>query len=355
MISACPTYTLNDSIELYLVKKFNDRRKYFKEYLIIGQEVWKDIFLNTLFVNKSVYLPLKSGEPFNYVDVPADCLRFLSMGVKDKCDNLKPLYYNQDLDVITKPTRAKCGCTACNCESNGLCDSVNSLSVTTKEVIINDVTYTEYTWVSVCPNGDIMEYRQIPTTQYSFDRGAYDVSYDVSYEIGDSSSEVVVYNLVRKLCKLKVKPCGCPEQTQENQELFFNTCGCFLNCLTPLGKKCGNYWGHCSNWAGEIKMSDCGQKIFVKHVENLHKNHHILFSYQTTGINIDGEVQVPSYANMALHTGLEYQKILFNDKYSAVAKQQAYFKYEDEKNKIINFLNPISIEWLSDQPAVANW
>lgn len=355
MIAACPSNTLNNAVELYLIKKFNDRRKFFKEYLIIAQEVWKEIFLNTLFVTKSSYVDLKNDGDNNYVDVPPNCLRLLSLGVRGHCDKLKPLYNNQDLDIITKPVKKACSCTACNCESNGLCDSVTALTVTTKEVIIDDVVYTEYTWLSVCPNGDIMEYRKIPTTQYTFQRGSYDSSYDVSYEIGGSEGEVVNYTLVRKLCALKVKPCGCPEQTPENETLFFNTCGCFLNPLSRLGKRCNNFWRGCSEWAGEYKMSPCGTKVIIKNLQHFEHNHQLLMSFQMNGVEIDGEVMIPNYATMCLHTGIEYQKILFNDKYKPVEKQQSYYKFEDEKDKIIVFLNPISIEVMESLPAVATW
>lgn len=354
MIAACPHSTLNDVVSLLCVKKFNDRRKYFKEYLILAQEVWKELFVNTLFVTKNVYLELKKGDGFNYIDIPSNCLRFLSAGVKDRCDILKPLYYNQDLVVTKKPTIKPCGCNACNCASDGLCDSVNSLSVTTKEVVINDVTYTEYTWISVCPNGDIMEYRQIPTTAYSFTRGSYDVSYDISYEIGSSDSEVVVYTLVRKLCKLAVKPCGCPEQTPENEQLFYNSCGCFLNPCTRLAKKCVKYWGDCSQWAGECKISECGTRLEIRHVQDLSDNHQILLTYQTNGVEIDGEIMVPNYANQAIHVGVEYQKILFSGANPRVI-QDWYYKAEDEKDKITIFLNRISLEQLEFLPQMAKW
>src|ERR1700679_455120 len=192
MIASCPTLTLNQVTDLYLVHKFNTSRKWYKEYLILSQEVWSEIFQPTLWVVKSEYVELKKGHPYNYVDIPNNMQRFLSLSVKDRCGNLKPLYYNGELDVLVKPKHKTCGCNNCDCR--GLCEAIGGLTATTKEVIINGTSYTETTWVKVCPNGDIYEYRTIPTLKFTFDPGAYDISYDISYEIGDSSSEVVYYN-----------------------------------------------------------------------------------------------------------------------------------------------------------------
>lgn len=355
-VASCPSMTLNDVVELYCIKKFNDKRKYFKEYSIIGQEIWKELFMGPLWATKNVYLELKSGQPFNYVELPSNCLRFLSAGVKSHCDQLKPLFYNQDLDVISKPTIKPCGCNACDCASDGLCSSTNSLTVIPKEVIIDNVTYTEYTWVSVCPNGDIMEYRTIPTKRYTFNPGSYDRSYDVSYDIGTSDEEVVTYTLTRKLCKLEIADCGCPKQTPENCTLFFNNCGCFLNPLTPLARQCNTYWKDCNSpWAGECKLSECGTKLFVRRIVDISKNHQILITYQTNGIDIDGEVMVPNYCNRAIHAGLEYERIWSKDIFPPSVKDRAYYEKMKEFENVIKFLNPIYIEVLENTSNVAHW
>lgn len=362
----CPTISLSEVVDSYLVHKFNDGRKYYKNYLVIGLEVWKQVFNETMFSMRNEYMELKKGEPYNYIDVPPDMQRYLSSSVKDKCDNLKPLFYNQNLDVIIKPKRKACGCEDKFCDCAGLCDAIGGLVVNTKEVIIDNpdssppgqpTTYTEYQWLKYCPNGDIFEYRQIPTTQYTFARGSYDDSYDISYEIGESSSQVVVYTLSRKLCSLKVLPCGCPAQCPENEQLFFNHCGCYLNTFNPSINLRNRWYDECNFWAGEVKMSDCGTKIFVKHVECIEKNHHILLSYQTNGINIDGSVQVPNNmaTKMCMYAGIEYHRIVFNDRYNKTQKDDAFYKYVDTQNELIKWLNPISEEWARALPTVAVW
>lgn len=348
----CPTISLNQGAELYNIFKGNESRKNFKQTIILAGEVFKEIFLNTLFVTKSLYVPLKGGNPYNYVDIPSDCLKFLSASVEDRCHNMKPLYYNSSLSVIVKPTLKTCTCTACDC--GGLCESIGGLTATFKTVTINGNPYTETTWIKICPNGDIMEYRRIPTLKYTFERGSYDGSYDISYEIGDDSSEIVYYDLSRKLCNLEVLPCGCPKQTKENENLFFTNCGCFCNPLRSL-KLCEKYWGECNFYAGEVSASECGTKLFVKHVQDFEHNKQIVINYQTTGINPDAETTLPDYAKMALFTGIDYYKNLFNDRIPPKIKEAQYWKYIDEQNKIITFIGKIGIEVLEGAPEMSNW
>lgn len=352
-ISSCPYITLGQASNLYNIFKGNDTRKYGKQIEILACEVFKEIARNILFLTKSTYVPLIGGEPFNYVNLPHDCQKFLSASIEEKrCHTLKPLYYNPNLNVLVKPKEKLCSCTACDC--GGLCESIGGLTATFKTVTINGTDYTETTYLKYCPNGDIMEYRVIPTTQYTFERGSYDSSYDISYEIGDSDSEVVYYNLSRKLCALAVKPCGCPEQTPENENLFFTNCSCYCNPLLSINK-CQKFWGDCNFYAGEVVMSDCQTKLSVKHVQDFADNKEIIITYQTTGIDPDSETTMPDYAKMALFTGIDYYKNLFNDRINPRIKQEQYYKYIDEQNKIIVYQNKFAIEWLTSQPEMANW
>lgn len=353
MTQTCSILTLGEMTDQYLLFNGIDKRRYFKQYLFLSGEVWKDLFQNTLFVTKSVYVELKKGSPYNFVEIPDDSVRFFGLSVPDKCGNLKPLYYNDKINTLVKPTIKSCGCDACDC--GGLCESIGSLIPTTKEVIINGDPYTETTWIKTCPNGDVMEYRTIPTLQYQFDRGSYDNSYDVSYEIGTSSSEVVTYTLSRKICKLEVAECGCPTQTKENECIIADHCGCYFNSLTHAKRKCEKHWGERNYYAGECVISDCRSKVFVKHVDHFDDNNWMVMSYQTNGINPDGQTQVPDYAKMALFTGMFYYKNLFNDRLNPRIKEAQKYSYMDEQNKIILFNNKFAIEDLESLPQMATW
>ena len=365
-MNTCPTISLNDLTDLYLIHKNNEGRKYHKQTLVLMQQVFAELFTQTWYTVPSRYMELKKGDPYNYIDVPVGMQRLLSVSVPDRCGNMKPLFYNQDMSVIKKPKRKPCGCESNTCDCAGLCEAIGGLVVNTKEVVIinpqssppGPQTYTEYQWLKYCPNGDIYEYRQVPTLQYEFSRGSYDDSYDVSYEIGDSSSSVIVVNLSRKLCSLEVAPCGCPAQNQANEELFFRHCGCFINTFNPVVVQSRNRcWDTCTAWAGEVKLSDCGTKIFVKWIENIEENHHLLVSYQTNGVDIDGFSQVPNNepTKMCMYAGVEYRRMVFNDRYNLGQKREALYQYEDKKNELIKWLNPLSTEWARSLPTMAQW
>lgn len=363
-MSNCPTITLNEVADRYSIYAGDDSRKYLKRYLVIAQDVFSELFAQTMFTVNNEYLELKKGDPYNYIDVPGNMQRFLGVSVKDKCGNLKPLWYNQNLDVIKKPKRKPCGCNACDC--GGLCEAIGGIVVNTKEVVLlnpqssppnQPTTYTEYQWLKYCPNGDIYEYRQIPTLKYTFTPGAYDDSYDESYEIGDESSSVVTVNLSKKLCSLEVAPCGCPIQNEKNEKCFYEYCGCYLNTLNPSVVRRNAYWKECNYWAGECKMSDCGTRIYIKWVECLEKNHHLLLSYQTNGVDINGNSQVPNNVatKLAMYAGIDYHKMMVNPRYTRNEKQTALWAYEDKKNELIKWLNPLSTEWARSLPDVAIW
>lgn len=353
---SCPTITLSQAVDIYCVYKDIDKRKNYKSFLILGQEVWKELFQQTIFSTKNTYVELKKGNPFNYVDIPSDSYRFFSLAVEDKCRNLKPLYYNDKLNVLVKPKSSsnRCNCETCT-DCGGMCETIGGLIPITEIVNINGTDYTNVTWIKNCPNGDVFEYRTIWTTQYTFNRGSYDPSYDFSYEIGTSDSEVVQYTLSRKLCKLETLECGCPTQTRSNEDLFAKHCGCYCNPLNPIRQRCIKIWGDCDYYAGSIRLSDCGTKVFVEHVDHLDLNHWLVMSYQTSGIDPDAQTLIPDYAKMALFTGIDYYKNLFNDRISPVIKQTQYYKYYDEQSKLIVYNNKIAIEDLEALPQMANW
>lgn len=353
MIGSCNILTLGHATDLFLVYKFNDKRKYHKEYSIIAQEVYKENFRNTLFVGKNIYVELKNGDPFNYIEIPYWCERVLGVSVEGPGRKLKPLKNDQDLNMLVKPKHKTCGCDKCDC--GGLCESVGGLVATTQAVIINGQTYYETTWLKYCPDGTVYEYRSIPTTKYIFDSGAYDDSYDISYETGETDSSVVTYTTSRLLCKLDTEKCGCPSQTKNNEELFFRNCGCFVSNLSPSRIHRNNCYDRCSMWAGNYTISECGTKIGITNLERFEHNQWLVLSCQTNGVDIDSEITIPDYFTQCLFAGMDHHRKKFNDSFDPTEKWDSYYRYVDEQNKLIVSLNRISFEFIQGLPTVARW
>lgn len=367
-MSECLADTISEVTDRFLIRSGIDKKKYFSRYLVIAGEVWEDIFQKTLWSIKSVWMPIKLGDPFNYIDVPQDCDRLLSVGVDDKCDLIQPLYYNSQLNVVAKPTTKKCGCT---CDCGGVCDSVNSLTTTTKLLFtINGVPYYQKCWMEICPNGDILEYCETPTKKYNTlagDSGDFNDDYNNDYDIAAapfSAYEIVTVKSQRKICKLDVAPCGCPVESETNCQSLIDSCGCSISwgCRTKR-KHCDQFSQNINkNHFGEVKLSDCGTKIFYrpnKHWRQVAKKEfpdYLLVNYQSRGTTPGAETLVPKYARNLFYAELDNARKEYNSSYGIGEKQAACYKAQDERNKIVAYLSPISLEQMANvQDAEIKW
>lgn len=350
-----PVSLLGEITEKYLAIRGISNKKHFSKYLIVAGEIWKDLFRKTLWVTKSVWKQVKAGEPYAYIDKPKDCSRLFSVGIPDKCGNIQPLFYNSQLNVIPKPTTKNCSCGECECD---LCGEINSLSVTTKELFtISGITYYQKCWLRYCKNGDILEYCETPTKKYNTftgDGGDFNDDFNNDYDIGsnplaDFTIETVISQ--RKVCTLATKPCGCPQATESNECIIQEHCGCLLPLFSRRRRKaCEQFEQNVNNnFRGEIKLSECGNKIFYKpsrhwrQVSNAQFPDFLLVNYQTTGLEPDQETQVPDYAELCMYAGIHWLSKQYNGIYSLSEKKEARYHYVELMNEIILYLNPLSI------------
>ena len=351
-------YTLAECVDEYLAQRFISKKKYYSSFLICAKNYWKKLFRNTIYAVNSEWKTLKKGTPYNFIEKPKDAVRVFSISTVDShCNKIVDLFYDTRFNVIPKPTTSqkKCGCGSCDC--GGLCDDIGSLTYTTKLLFsISGVDYYEKIWVKVCPNGDVIEYRIVPTKKYNDftgDSGDYMNDYMNDYDIGSPafSNYTIVYPEFQKvICKLDVKPCGCPENTTENIELLNEFCGCFL----PVNACCKKR--HCddfleainSNHLGSIKISECGNKFYyIPSKKQKTLPEFLLINYQTSGENCSEVVQVPEYALDAMWLGTDYFSKRFNNSYSLSEKDAAKYAACAGENDLIVFLNPLSLRWLS--------
>jgi hypothetical protein len=354
-----PVNTLSEVTERYLAIKGISNKKHFPKYLIVAGQIWKDVFRKTLWVTKSVWKQLKAGDPYPYIDKPKDCNRLFSVGITDKCGNIQPLFYNSQLNIIPKPTIKNCNCGECECD---LCGEINSMTVTTKELFtISGITYYQKCWLKYCKNGDILEYCETPTKKYNTfagDGGDFNDDFNNDYDIGsnplaDFTIETVISQ--RKICTLATKPCGCPQQTESNECIIQEHCSCLLSLFSRRLKKCCEQFVQNvnDNFRGEIKISECGTKIYYKpsrHWREVNKSQFpdfLLVNYQTTGLEPDQETQVPDYAELVMFAGIDWLSKQYNGVYSLSEKKEARYNYVQELNDIILFLNPLSLSNIS--------
>lgn len=365
-MSDCLDYTISEVTDRFLMRAGIDQKKYFGRYLVLAQECWEDIFRNTLWVVKSVWLPTKAGVPYNYIDRPSDCLKVLSVGTVDKCGLIKPLFYNNELNVIPKPTSKKCDCSCPDC--GGLCEGVHSTTTVTKFMFtIGTVDYYQKCWIKYCDNGDIIEYCETPAIKYNSLNGTggdYNEDFNDDYlkgrpGFGDFTIEWLITQ--NRICHLETRPCGCPVESEENSRLFFECCGFYCNagCFNKR-KHCYQYSDNVNNnHYGEVKMSECGTKIYYKPsrhwktVTDKEFPDFFLLNYQTTGESVGSETLIPRYARNVMYAYLDCGRKEFNSAYNELEKQSAYYKKIAARNEVIGELNPINLIMLAqvqDEP-----
>ena len=184
----CSAYTLSEAVDKLFIDKLVSKKKYYAAYLNMAKDIWQNLYRDTLWEVQSRWMTLKVGSPYNYIDVPEGVARLLSVAVTDKCNKIQPLFYNSQLNIVDKPTVRKCGCTT-NCGCGGNCEAANSMTYTTTYLFTyGGVDYYEKCWQEVCPNGDILEFCEIPTKQYNSingDGGDYSADYNNDYLIAD--------------------------------------------------------------------------------------------------------------------------------------------------------------------------
>lgn len=356
-------YTLSDCTFDYLRQRQIDKEKYAVSYIATAKLVWRNIFRNTLYVVSSKWQTIQAGEPYNYIDVPSDCERLFSVSTTDECGNIVPLWYNNKLNIVSKPVTKTCGCAAANCDCGDTCSDVSSFTYTTKLLFtINGVDYYEKTWLEYCKNGDIIEWREVPTKKYNDfagDGGDYNADYNNDYDIADppfANFSIVTETFQRKLCHLDVKPCGCPEQTEANAERIRETCCGFISIGSRTRRlHCERFLSQPNpNCYGECKLSECGTRVYVRNTKR--DTDFLLINYQTNGELVDAVVQVPEFAIECMFTGIDWYSKRFNNAYGISEKQLAKYEFNDEVNKLIMYLNPLNLQELAQiQDEVIRW
>lgn len=366
-LSCAPGKTMGAVLDEYLILRGVQNKKYFAGYAVAAMRAWKDIFQQTMFVQASSWQMVKEDKDGLYIDMPAQAVRFFSVNTLDECNNLVSLYYNPQMNVVSRP-KAACSCNDCGCAS-GLCEDANSTVMTTKLMFtINNTEYFEKKWVKYCKNGDVIEYTETPVKKYNDTVGAagdFNTDYNDDYSIGLAPGlenfNIVYVTKQKVICKLETEMCGCPKDTEENNTCFYNACGTYLNNCCAKKRCCPIFSDINGCGGGEVKFRECGTKIEYRPSREWYNRNkklptHLLISYQVSGEQYNSEVIIPDYAEAAMHAGVDFYTKRFNNKYNPTEKREAMYAWEMEKQNVVGFLNPISFEFLkSVQDAEQKW
>jgi hypothetical protein len=333
------------------------------EYLIIGAEVWQSIFKNTLFIIQNRWIQVKGGPDQFWVDNPLDNAKFYGLFAEDECGQMAPLYYDAEMSVAPKPTVTTCKCGG-SCGCGGLCGELNNFSVTTTPVVIAGQTYYKKQYLKYCGNGAIYEYTETPTQKFldKNQAGDYNNDYnsDYSRNTGFQNYEIVFFTSSKLHCQLDTLPCGCPAATQTNEEKFFLMCGCHVVCWNNK-RYCNRFMEIINpNCRGTTHFSENGRQIIIRQRPNVPKplriGDWIQIRYQTTGINAGSEIIMPEYARNRYYAGLQYEFMVYKDRYSQTDKDKAREKMVMEDDNLFLQLNRLQMQPLAQiQDFVNRW
>lgn len=386
-----PKYTLVETVNGYMMRSGNINRKYFRKYEVIAQDIFEKLYANTMPTTISKYVqvfPAEGTDKYPFIKKPRGMVRFFGVDVTNKHNELLQVFYNDKLNVFTKPPIAKTGC---GCTSTDLCDCIDNLEVViTEKFTHGGVVYYEKTWVKCCDNGDVLQYSETPvlngtcsswlltgsiTGNAFFSYTKCDGDLVRSQEVDDTGvtvcvsdnapiiitsgdgtkgrvgscstdQEIVVLTTYKNLGRLETKDCGCPVESEANEDLIYNKCGCFLSAKP----KCCKVWYDRSriDCTGEMKWSECGTKLYLKDVKD--DDGFAVIHYQADPMCCGGEIMIDSFARWPIWYGMDYESNVFVPTSNAKVMREKERLYKKATNEFFEYLNPMDADRLFNIP-----
>ena len=148
----------------------------------------------------------------------------------------------------------------------------------------------------------------------------------------------MVLTTYKNLGRLETKDCGCPVESEANEDLIFNKCGCFLSAKP----KCCRVWYDKSriDCTGEMKWSECGSKLYLKDVKD--DNGFAVIHYQVDPVECLDEIIVDTMAKWPIWYGMDYESNVFNPRSNANILREMERRYQKAINEYFEYLNPIN-------------
>lgn len=315
-----PKYTLGETVDGYLLRTGNYRRKHFAQYFQMAQDVYKDLYRTIMPSTISKYVqvfPAGVGDKYPFVLKPENMDRFIGASITNNNNELIDIVYNEDLNVFTKPQVEK----SCGCVTTELCDCIDNLEVViTEKMVVGNIPRYEKVWIKCCSNGDVLQYSETPVV-------------DDPINFPD---RVEVIKSYKNLGRLETKDCGCPLETEANTNLIYNKCGCHLG----LKPKCCKIWYNKSgiDCTGEMKFSECGNKLYFKNVRD-DAGFAVIHFQPTIGCE---EIMIDDAAREPIRFGMDYESSVFNPKVNAREKREKERLYQKSKTKFWEWLHPLN-------------
>lgn len=319
--------TLSNHTDGFMLRSFNNGRRYRPNMLRIAADYWKKIYFQSLRVFKEKLVCVDQAT--NTVEWPVDCVRVVGMNLIDKCG--KKWYLQDDAKHNTAPldrSTAKCNCKSCNCNSEA-CDAFSANTYQEEDVEIAGDIYKKVIKMRVCESGDIM---QETTEPYAIERnGAMVIEYRTKEEVIEH---------------VTVKECGCVENTAENIHK------CFTLCCWPEPDECDRNCPVFIKPEGKYKVDEDRRMIYLYNCAPAQA----LIRYISDGEECAKEILIPDYAVPALYAGMYLGSIEYRSNVPAYEKRMAKIRFDEEVMELVKFLNPIDFDAIKKlQNSFSKW
>ena len=333
-----PSLTLTEVVNEYMMASFNERRKYFLNYLSVARRVWKELYWGTLNQVVSRYVAVDKSTTAYSIPYPADCVRLLNVFEVDDCNNLQSLSVDNFMNVLEQPKAKNTSCQKhkkCGCEDS-LCDAIDSMTVVLKDVWIDGVPYVEKIWHKRFDNGDLMEIRETHVKSFSVDAN------------GKNAGNTIIPDVQRKLiCRFDVNDCGCVLPTDKNKKLVVSHCGCLLPVY--IEKVCNTVLPRTKNEYGHYKVE--GGRIYIDTEKDW-----VIETHQTNGECDGDEILIEEVAVIAMMFGIDFMTKAFRPNIPAFEKRESKLAYNQAKTDLLHFKNPIRIdEFMKISDSIPKW
>lgn len=201
----CPpnTESVDDFIKSLLIRTEDTGGVKKLKYKSLALEVYRDLNLHTLKYVKRVLLSIDPNT--KSVVAPDDFLLLSSLSNLDECNKFQPILINKNItgDIIDMSMDKNCHC-ECGCKGD-LCGHLRNYELIEEESVEDmpdesTQTFTSTTRKRIDADGRVYIERTFPTRIYQ--DGTW-----IGVQLKTENEE---------LCKLEVKECGCPADTEDN-------------------------------------------------------------------------------------------------------------------------------------------
>jgi hypothetical protein len=325
-----PYLSLDELVDEYMISTLNDQGRLVLNYHVHAKWIWRELMIGSEWAVVSQWVKVQVDEESGqaYIELPKGVERFISLERVDARGRLRPFLADDHISVLAPVASNGVCCPSCGGQ-DGMGAALKEMTVVTRPVQINGVTYIEKLWKKLEPSGDFLEIRETPALDNSV-----------------SPAVVSTTTLVRKVCSFEVMACGCISRSDSNRQLFQLYCGGHT-VESRRRALCGRQWAKIRKYGNRVYFS------FEGAVPDF-----VLLTSQTNGEGRSAEIMIPQHMADAMIFGIHWRAgaLAPASVVSPTEKRERAIEWEKAKTRLLEYLNPLSpADFLDIQMRLPKW